>query len=162
MDLLVKCDYHTAGCPWTGQLKNWQVRREGGRNNMIVLALSVHNTSLSPSPLFLPSFTVPFSFPLFLLPSFSTLTPSLPPSSLTEPHWCVCLPSSHMSQQGVWGSATIPPTGVTRTELLLQESVVWTLSHRDHHQPTEGEKIRVHIRFELGGWSNDWIDHWGG
>jgi len=26
----VKCDYHTIGCPWIGQLKNWEVR-EGGR-----------------------------------------------------------------------------------------------------------------------------------
>jgi len=25
----VKCDYHTIGFPWIGQLKNWEVR-EGG------------------------------------------------------------------------------------------------------------------------------------
>ena len=27
MDVLVKCTYHTMGCPWTGQLKNWEVRK---------------------------------------------------------------------------------------------------------------------------------------
>jgi len=26
MDILVKCVHHTTGCPWTGQLKNWEVR----------------------------------------------------------------------------------------------------------------------------------------
>ena len=42
MDVLVKCDYHSTGCPWTGQLKNWEVRerrtdrwREGGREGGI-------------------------------------------------------------------------------------------------------------------------------
>ena len=29
MDVLVKCVYQTIGCPWTGQLKNWEVREEG-------------------------------------------------------------------------------------------------------------------------------------
>jgi len=32
MNVLVKCVYHTAGCPWTGQLKNWKVRE--GRNRV--------------------------------------------------------------------------------------------------------------------------------
>ena len=34
MDVLVKCENHITGRPWTGQLKNWEVRRggkEGGR-----------------------------------------------------------------------------------------------------------------------------------
>ena len=31
MDVLVKCVHHTAGCPWTGQLKNWEVREGGNR-----------------------------------------------------------------------------------------------------------------------------------
>ena len=94
MDLLVKCDYHTAGCPWTGQLKNWQVRREGGRNDKIVLALSVHNTSLSPSPLFLSSFTIPPPFPSPFLSSSFLLSPlSLPPSLLlpSQNHIDVCV-----------------------------------------------------------------------
>ena len=30
MDVLVKCENHNTGCPWTGQLKNWEVSR-GGR-----------------------------------------------------------------------------------------------------------------------------------
>ena len=29
MEMLVKCENHSMGCPWTGQLKNWEVRREG-------------------------------------------------------------------------------------------------------------------------------------
>ena len=33
IDILVKCDYHTIGCPWIGQLKNWEVR-EGGREGV--------------------------------------------------------------------------------------------------------------------------------
>jgi len=31
MDVFVKCVYQNTGCPWTGQLKNWEVRREGRR-----------------------------------------------------------------------------------------------------------------------------------
>ena len=27
MDILVKCVNHNTGCPWTGQLKNWEVRK---------------------------------------------------------------------------------------------------------------------------------------
>jgi len=26
MEVLVKCSYHAAGCPWVGQLKAWEVR----------------------------------------------------------------------------------------------------------------------------------------
>ena len=35
MDVLVKCENLITGCPWSGQLKNWEVRR-GGKEGMCI------------------------------------------------------------------------------------------------------------------------------